>query len=264
MNGPLAADRAGDRPDLHRLELAPSTFTSSPADRRVEDARANWPNGPVVAIWPCPPGVRGRGGSRVPRGASGKPRLSGAHHRGGMDDLRFGAVIRRTRQRRGWRQADLASKAGVSPTTVGRVERGHVRTLTLENLRSIAGALEVRVELTPRWRGGDLDRLLNANHSRLHEAVAQMFVAELPDWVLAPEVSFSVFGERGVIDILAWHPGRRALLLIDLKTGIADVNEMVGTFDRKRRLARTIARERGWDPLTIGAWVIVATTRTNR
>ena len=91
-----------------------------------------------------------------------------------------------------------------------------------------------------------------------------MFVAELPDWVLAPEVSFSVFGERGVIDILAWHPGRRVLLLIELKTGIADVNEMVGTFDRKRRLARTIARERGWDPLTIGAWVIVATTRTNR
>jgi len=181
-----------------------------------------------------------------------------------MDDLRFGAVIRRTRQRRGWRQADLASKAGVSPTTVGRVERGHVRTLSLENLRSIAGALEVRVELTSRWRGGDLGRLLNANHSRLHEAVAQMFVAELPDWVLAPEVSFSVFGERGVIDILAWHPGRRVLLLIELKTGIADVNEMVGTFDRKRRLARTIARERGWDPLTIGAWVIVATTRTNR
>jgi transcriptional regulator with XRE-family HTH domain len=181
-----------------------------------------------------------------------------------MDDLRFGAAIRRVRQRRGWRQVDLARKAGVSPTTISRVERGHARTLTLELVRAVAAALEVRVDLTARWRGGDLDRLLNAHHSTLHETVARMFRADLPDWVLAPEVSFSVFGERGVIDILAWHPGRRALLVIELKTDIADVNELVGTFDGKRRLARAIALERGWDPITVGAWVIVSGTRTNR
>ena len=46
--------------------------------------------------------------------------------------------------------------------------------------------------------------------------------------MLAPEVSFSIYGERGVIDILAWHPGRRALLIIELKTDIVDVNELVG------------------------------------
>jgi len=172
--------------------------------------------------------------------------------------------MRRIRQRRGWRQVDLAMKAGVSPATISRVERGHLRMLSLDIVRAVAATLDVRVELTPRWRGGDLDRLLNANHSRLHEAVARMFGADLPDWVLAPEVSFSVFGERGVIDILAWHPGRRALLLIELKTDITDVNELVGTCDRKRRLARTIALDRGWDPLTIGAWVIVSSTRTNR
>jgi hypothetical protein len=67
-----------------------------------------------------------------------------------------------------------------------------------------------------------------------------------------------------VIDLLAWHPGRRALLVIELKTDLVDMNELVGTFGRKRRLAREVAMERGWDPLTISAWLIVASSRTNR
>lgn len=33
-----------------------------------------------------------------------------------------------------------------------------------------------------------------------------------------PEVSFSIYGQRGVIDILAWHAATRSLLVIELKT----------------------------------------------
>ena len=50
-------------------------------------------------------------------------------------------------------------------------------------------------------------------------------------------------GERGVIDILAWHAATRTLLVIELKTEIVDINELMGTVDRKRRLAATVARE---------------------
>ena len=42
---------------------------------------------------------------------------------------------------------------------------------------------------TRRWRAGDLDRLLNARHSELHELVARWFADQLPEWVLTPEVS---------------------------------------------------------------------------
>ncbi len=52
--------------------------------------------------------------------------------------------------------------------------------------------------------------------------------------------------------------------MIELKTDLADMNELVGTFDRKRRLARPIGIDRGWDPLTVSAWLIVADSRTNR
>jgi hypothetical protein len=64
---------------------------------------------------------------------------------------------------------------------------------------------------------------------------------------VVPEVSFSIFGERGVIDVLAWHAATRTILVIELKTVIADVNELIGNVDRKRRLAPRVAAERGWD-----------------
>jgi transcriptional regulator with XRE-family HTH domain len=185
-----------------------------------------------------------------------------------MDDQRVGSALRTIRLRRGLRQADLSGMAGVSRTTISRLERGHVAAFTVETIRAVAKALDVRIDLTPRWRAGDLDRLLNARHSVLHELVARYF-RDLPGWVAEPEVSFAIYSERGIIDILAWHPARRMLLVIELKTDIADINELVGTVDRKRRLAVEIAIERGLVPRggappMVSAWVIVADGHTNR
>lgn len=181
-----------------------------------------------------------------------------------MDDIRLGSAIRLVRQRRGWRQQDLADKSGVSQSAVSRMELGRLGPQSIDSVRAVAAALEIRVDLVPRWRAGDLDRLASGRHSALHESVARMFRDQLPAWVLAPEVSFAIYRDRGVIDILAWHPGQRALLVIELKTEFVDMNETIGTFDRKRRLARQIARERGWDPVTVSAWMIVSSSRTNR
>lgn len=181
-----------------------------------------------------------------------------------MDDQRLGATIRAIRVRRGWRQSDLAGRSGVSPATISRLERGHPGLLTVDTVRRVASALDIRVDLVPRWRAGDLDRLLNAKHSQLHELVARWFAQELPAWVLAPEVSYAIYGERGVIDIVAWHPGRRAILVIELKTDVVDVNQLIGKVGEKARLIRQIVRDRGWDPLTVSTWVIVASGRTNR
>lgn len=181
-----------------------------------------------------------------------------------MDDFRIGSMIRRLRQERGWRQVDLAERARTSDSAVSRIERGRIGPQSIDALRAVAGALDVRIDLIPRWRGGDLDRLLNRAHSDLHESVARAFGTHWPAWSQAPEVSFAIYGERGVIDIMGWHPGRRALLVVELKTDVVDVNELLSTLDRKRRLARRIASERGWDALTVSAWLIVREGRSNR
>jgi len=180
-----------------------------------------------------------------------------------MDGQRTGAAIRLVRLRRRWRQSDVALAAGVSSSTVSRIERGHVGSLSLDTVAAIAASLDIRLDLIPRWRSGDLDRLLNARHGALHESVARWF-RELREWLVRPEVSFAVYGERGVIDLLAWHAARRALLVIELKTDIVDVNDLLGTVDRKRRLARNVASEVGWHAESVSAWVIVASGRTNR
>ncbi len=104
---------------------------------------------------------------------------------------------------------------------------------------------------------------MNAGHSAMHERMASRF-ERMPDWVAAPEVSFSIYGERGLIDILAWHPQRRAVLVIELKTEIVDVQELIGSLDRKRRLARRIAAERGWSADVVGCWLVIAEGMTNR
>jgi hypothetical protein len=82
--------------------------------------------------------------------------------------------------------------------------------------------------------------------------------------VVEPEVSFAIYGERGIVDQLAWHAGEAHVLIVELKTAFVDVNEMLGTLDRKRRLAATIAGTRGWKPRLVSAWLIVAETHTNR
>ena len=117
--------------------------------------------------------------------------------------------------------------------------------MPLDVIRAICATLDIRLDLQPRWRGGDLDRMMSRRHSSLHESVTRAIAAAFPEWEIAPEVSFSIYGERGVIDLLLWHPGRRALLVIELKTDIVDVGEMLGTLDMKRRLAWQIAEERG-------------------
>lgn len=180
-----------------------------------------------------------------------------------MDDQKVGSVLRALRRRRRWRQADIAMRAGVSQATVSRMERGHLDHFSLRALRAIAAALDARVDLTPRWRAGELDRLLDARHSVLAGAVAEQLMAA--SWVAVPEVSYSIYGEGGSIDLLAWCASSRALLVVEVKTEIVDLQDLLASVDRKRRLAPRIAAERGW----VGAskasvWVVLPDGRTNR
>ncbi len=115
----------------------------------------------------------------------------------------------------------------------------------------------------PRSAGGELDRVINARHAALGERVAA-WIARRPGWVVVAEVSFAIYGERGVIDLLAWHAATGSLVVIELKTAIVDVDELIGTLDRKRRLAARIAASRGWPARSVSAWLIVADSSTNR
>jgi transcriptional regulator with XRE-family HTH domain len=180
-----------------------------------------------------------------------------------MDDPHLGSALKSIRIRAGLPQAEVAVAADVPRSLVGRIEHGRMAGVRLDDLRSIAAALGASVDLGLRWQGGDLGRLINARHAAIHEAIANRF-GELEGWALEPEVSFSSYGERGVIDGLAWHAATRSLLVLELKSEIVDINDLMGSVDRKRRLAADIGRGRGWTASSVSTWVVVADGRTNR
>jgi transcriptional regulator with XRE-family HTH domain len=171
--------------------------------------------------------------------------VSGRRQAGPVDDRRVGLIIRALRRRRGWRQSDLAVAAKVSQSSVSLVERGHLDTLSLRRIRLILAALDARGEFDLRWRGGGLDRLLDEGHARLAgQAVA---VLTPSGWASAVEVTYSIFGERGSIDLLAFHPASRSLLVIEVKTELTSIEETLRRLDQKVRLGSRIALERfGW------------------
>jgi hypothetical protein len=146
---------------------------------------------------------------------------------------------------------------------VARIERGALDSIPLAKVRRVAETLGARFDTLVRWQGADLGRLLDARHAAMHEATAR-FLGGLDGWQFEPEVSFSIYGERGIIDILAWHAGRRMLLVIELKTEIVEVSGLLGTMDQRRRLATQIGARFGWDAASVSTWVVVAEIRTNR
>ncbi|HSW41959.1 MAG TPA: helix-turn-helix transcriptional regulator [Patescibacteria group bacterium] len=180
-----------------------------------------------------------------------------------MSDQQVGATFRVVRIRSGKRQEDVATGAGVPRSRVSSVERGHLDDVPIDQLRAIATYLEIRVEIVVSWRGGDGARIVNERHSRMHELMAGRLAA-IPGWEFATEVTFSRWGERGTIDILAWHAHTRTLLIIELKTEIPDPAGVVAQVDRYERLAPWIGRARGWDPLRVATWVLVAESDLNR
>ncbi|HXQ95398.1 MAG TPA: helix-turn-helix transcriptional regulator [Candidatus Acidoferrales bacterium] len=180
-----------------------------------------------------------------------------------MDDQQFGTAIRTLRLRRRWRQEDLARAAHASRSVVSRIERGHVDGVGIERTRRIAAALEARVSVDLRWRGGEIARLLDQRHAAMQEGLAAR-LGRLVGWQFVAEASFSVYGERGSIDLLAWHAQRQALLVIELKSELPDLQDLLATLDRKRRLAPVIAGERGWRPRVVAAWVVLEESHGNR
>ena len=173
-----------------------------------------------------------------------------------MDDRTVGLVLRALRRRRGWTQAQLAARAGCSQALVSAVERGHLGRVALERLRSLFEAVEARLRLTPSWRGAELDRLLDADHSALEQAFATRL--EESSWTPLLEVTYALGSERGAIDVLGVRPALRAALIAEIKSDIPAAESVGRKLDEKRRLAPAIVKARlGWTPESVGAVLVV-------
>jgi transcriptional regulator with XRE-family HTH domain len=179
-----------------------------------------------------------------------------------VDPVRIGLSIRALRRRKRWTQQRLADKVGMSRSVVARVETGHGDRLTFRTLSTIVGGLGATISVRVLWHGEGLDRLLDASHADIADRVLRL-LRDL-EWYAEPEVSFNVRGERGMIDILAFHPASGSLLVIEIKSVVPDLQAMLGTLDRKVRLAGGLAVARGWRVREVSKILVLPDDRTAR
>ncbi|MDQ3553254.1 MAG: hypothetical protein M3395_02440 [Chloroflexota bacterium] len=179
------------------------------------------------------------------------------------DDERLAEVLKALRRRGRARQHDIAAAAGVSRRTEARIEHGKAATLTLGTIRSVFEPLGARVRVSVWWRGSAADRLLDESHAALVEKTVRILAARR--WVTAAEVSFSEYGERGSVDVLAGHPDTRSLLVIEVKASLGSLEETNRRLDVKERLAPGLGMARfGWRPRTVSRLLVLPDDRTVR
>jgi hypothetical protein len=126
----------------------------------------------------------------------------------------------------------------------------------------VAAALGATVDVRLRWNGEQLDRLLDEAHARLVEAVVLLLRAS--GWDVAVEVSFAEWGERGSIDVFAYHRLTGIVLVVEVKSVLPDSQATIHGLDRKTRLAAKIAEDRGWHCRGVARLLVVAASDTSR
>lgn len=152
---------------------------------------------------------------------------------------------------------------GCSQDLVSLAEGGHLAERTVGGLRRHVAAVGGELVIELRFRGAELDRMMDEGHAALVGTVTRR-LGEL-GWEIRAEVTFSVWGERGSIDLVAWHAPTATLLVIEVKTELASIEETLRRHDVKVRLAAAIVEERfGWRPRIVGRLLVLPAESTQR
>jgi transcriptional regulator with XRE-family HTH domain len=172
-----------------------------------------------------------------------------------MDDARVGRLVRRLRRNRGWRMVDLAGRAGLGVSTIERLEAGRLEPMEVASIRSAFRAFGLSIDINVAGLGPTGDRLLDERHAPLLGACAT-WLASLA-WQTQPEVSYSEYGERGSVDLLAWHAPTSTLLVVEIKTELVSVEATLRKLDEKVRLGPKIGRGLGWQPAVVARLLVL-------
>lgn len=180
-----------------------------------------------------------------------------------MDGRRVGRVLRAVRLHKRLRQRDVAEAAGVSQSMVSRAEHGRLDELSFGAVDAVASVLDVTVYIDARWDDGDADRLIDRAHARIVELVVSTLTES--GWETVVEYGFNHYGDRGSVDVLAWHAESRTLLIVEVKSRLTDLQATFTSFARKLRIVpKLVLRDHGWDPRFLGRLMVIDGTTANR
>ena len=173
---------------------------------------------------------------------------------------RLGAVIRDARILIGWTQRQLADRAGTSQPVICRIELGKTEAIDLLVAERVLVALGMRGRLELEGRHlADRRRQRDAVHARLTGFVARRL--ERTGWLTATEVPIGDAAPRGWIDLLAFRPIDRALLVEESKTDLPDMGGLQRRLAFYDREAWACAALLGWRPSRSAVIVVALDSR---
>lgn len=174
----------------------------------------------------------------------------------------LGRKIRAARGRRGWTQAALASRVGLTAARIGQIESGQAGGAGLEVWLAIAEALQVplRIELARDARADVAD----AGHLAMQELALRL--GRLTGRARTFELATKPLVSGHSIDVCLRDDLQRVLIINECWNTFGNVNASVRSTRRKIAEAEQLAAAIGGDagPYRVAAVWLVRDTRANR
>ena len=181
----------------------------------------------------------------------------------GSAERRLGAVVppavRDVRRALRTTQAELGRRCGTSQSSISRLEGGHLSSVSLETFGRLLDSLGIELDIAVR-QPTIMARPFqeDAAHARTLGYVARRLTGS--GWLVRTEVEVAEGRARGWIDLLAFRPDDRALLVVEVKAGFRDVGAAQRQLAWYTRLGMDVARSSGWSATAAaGALVVLAT-----
>lgn len=146
---------------------------------------------------------------------------------------------------------------------VSEIERALVPDLPIATATRLLGALDVRIEMRLLAPMSAAPPVRDRAHARCVGYVARRL--DEAGWLVATEVEVGDARWRGFIDVLAFHPVQRVLLVIEVKVDVDDIGAVDRQLGVYERFAWTAAHDLGWRPRALtGALLLLATDANDR
>lgn len=174
---------------------------------------------------------------------------------------REGEKVRAARRRRGWTQAELGRRAGLSQVTISKVERGEGGTLSLVAWQRVADALELPLDLK---LGRDAyEDTRDAGHLAMQEFLLRL--GRRSGYPRTFELRTKPSNPSAWVDVGLVDHGRRRLLLLECVNAMEDIGASARSSDRKQSEAEALAIAIGnGRPYAVHVCWVVRDTRRNR
>jgi transcriptional regulator with XRE-family HTH domain len=175
--------------------------------------------------------------------------------------LAIAAAILQARRARRWTQRRLSAVSGVSQAMVSQVERAQVMDLPVATAIRLLNALDVRVELRLVAPTAVAAPVRDRAHARCVGYVARRL--SNAGWLVATEVEVGDERRRGFIDLLAFHPTERILLVVEVKIDLDDIGAVDRQLSVYERCAWAAAHTLGWRPRALTSALLLLVTDAN-